>query len=192
MDAKNSILETTIKEHIDTVKMVSGIGNEILTIAQKTIDTLKSGGKILIIGNGGSAADSQHMATEIAVRYKKHRQALPAIALTTDSSVITASGNDFSFDEIFSRQIEALASEKDIVIGISTSGNSMNVLRGIECAKKKGCYTAAILGNNGGKISSLADSSVIVPSENTPRVQECHILIIHIICEMIENEFTES
>ncbi|MBN2038833.1 MAG: SIS domain-containing protein [Spirochaetes bacterium] len=192
MKNTSSFFEDTLKDHISTVKMISGIRDVIENLAAKAIDILKNGGKLLIMGNGGSAADSQHMATEIAVRYKKQRKALPAIALTTDSSVLTAAGNDFSFDMIFSRQIEALATEKDMVIGISTSGNSLNVLKGIECAKDIGCTTAALLGSKGGAIASIPDLSVIVPSSNTPRVQECHILIIHIICEMIENEFIES
>lgn len=185
----NTVLELSLKEHIDSVNMLKDTGDDVINIARKATDTLKNGNKLLIMGNGGSASDSQHMATEIAVRYTKERKALPAIALTTDSSVITAAGNDFSFSRIFSRQIEALAVKDDLVIGISTSGNSENVLIGIECAKEMGCCTAALLGNEGGKIASVADLSVIVPSSNTPRIQECHIVIIHIICEMIENEF---
>jgi D-sedoheptulose 7-phosphate isomerase len=186
-----NIIDTSIKEHNQVMNSLATIKAEIETLAQKTAGTLKNGGKILVMGNGGSAADCQHFAAEIAVRYKKNRRALPAIALTTDTSILTAAGNDFSFDLIFARQIEALASADDLVIGISTSGQSKNIIKGIESAKKLNCATAGLLGCGGGDIGRIVDFSVIVPSNNTPRVQECHILIIHTICEIIDEEFNE-
>jgi D-sedoheptulose 7-phosphate isomerase len=186
------IIDESIKEHLQAVNSLSSINNDIETLARETVKTLKNGGKILIMGNGGSAADSQHFAAEIAVRYKKNRRALPAIALTTDTSILTAAGNDFSFDMIFARQIEALASAGDLVIGISTSGVSKNIIKGIEYAKRIKCATAGLLGCGGGDIDRSVDFPVIVPSGNTPRVQECHILIIHAICEIIDEEFNES
>lgn len=150
------------------------------------IDALKKENKIMICGNGGSAADAQHFAAELVVRYKQNRAALPAIALTTDTSVLTAVGNDFSFETIFERQIEALGKEGDILIAISTSGNSKNVVRAVSKAKKMGIKTIGLLGKGGGKLKDLVDLALIVPSDNTARIQECHETIIHTICEEIE------
>jgi D-sedoheptulose 7-phosphate isomerase len=187
-----NILDKSIKEHNQVVNSLASIKKDIETLAQKAVYILKSGGKILVMGNGGSAADSQHFAAEIVVRYKKNRRALPAIALSTDTSILTAAGNDFSFDLIFARQIEALASADDLVIGISTSGQSKNIIKGIESAKKLNCATAGLLGCGGGEIANIVDFPVIITSNNTPRVQECHVLIIHTICEIIDEEFNES
>jgi D-sedoheptulose 7-phosphate isomerase len=187
-----NIIDESIKDHLQAINSLSAIKKDIEILAQKAVKTLKGAGKILIMGNGGSAADSQHFAAEIAVRYKKNRRALPAIALTTDTSILTAAGNDFSFELIFARQIEALACANDLVIGISTSGASKNIVKGIEYAKKIKCATAGLLGCGGGEIGRLVDIPLIVPSNNTPRVQECHILIIHTICEIIDGEFNES
>jgi D-sedoheptulose 7-phosphate isomerase len=187
-----NILDEQIKEHIKTVNALYSIKNEIETLAQKITSTFKNGGKILIMGNGGSAADSQHFAAEIVVRYRKNRKALPAISLTTDTSILTACGNDFSFDLIFARQIEALALPDDLVLGISTSGTSKNILKGMESAKKIKCATAGLLGCQGGEIGRIVDFPVIVPSNKTPHIQESHILIIHTICEIIDEEFNES
>jgi len=151
-------------------------------------DTLRNGGKILICGNGGSAADSQHIAAELVVRLRSHinRPALAAIALTVDSSILTAGGNDIGFDNIFARQVEALARPGDILIAISTSGNSENVLRAAQIARKMGVRTIGLLGKDGGKIKNECDLSVIVPSANTARIQETHIFIAHLWCEAIE------
>jgi D-sedoheptulose 7-phosphate isomerase len=178
-----------INEHIQVVKTLKNLYEEIEIFADKSIEALKDGNKILLMGNGGSAADSQHIAAELVGRYKKERKGLPAIALTTDTSILTAVGNDYSFDEIFSRQIKALAQKGDIVVGISTSGNSENVIKGILKAKELGCYTVGLLGKNGGKIKEISDLNIIVPSNNTPRIQECHILIGHIVCELIDEVF---
>lgn len=151
-------------------------------------DALAGGRKLLVMGNGGSAADAQHFAAEIVGRFKMERPALPAIALTTDSSILTAIGNDYGFDAVFSRQVEGLASTGDVVVGISTSGNSPNVLAALAIARERGCRTIALVGRDGGTIKSAADLSLIVPSNDTPRIQEAHITIIHIICDLLEKQ----
>jgi len=149
-------------------------------------ESFTKGNKLLVMGNGGSAADAQHFAAEIIGRFKLERPALPAIALTTDSSILTAVGNDYGFDAVFSRQVEGLAVNGDVVFGISTSGNSPNVKAALEKAKEKGCKTIALLGRDGGSIRELADIPLVVPSFDTPRIQEGHITIIHIICDLLE------
>lgn len=153
-----------------------------------------NGKKLLIFGNGGSAADAQHIAGEFVGKFKKERSALPAIALNTDTSVLTSLGNDYGFDSIFERQISALAKSGDILLGISTSGNSKNVIRGLEKGKDIGTSNLALLGNNGGEIykKDLSDLSLIVHSNNTPRIQEAHMLAYHIICELVENKVYEK
>lgn len=152
------------------------------------VKAIQRGGKLLLFGNGGSAADAQHIATELTVRFKKDRRPIPAIALTTDTSALTAIGNDFGFEHLFSRQVEALCSSGDIVIGISTSGNSENVIRGIQAAKKIGATTVALGGGDGGRMKELADHVIIVPSTVTARIQEMHITIGHMLCGAIEQE----
>ncbi|MDP3725507.1 MAG: D-sedoheptulose 7-phosphate isomerase [Nanoarchaeota archaeon] len=152
-------------------------------------EALHKGNKFLTAGNGGSAADAQHFATEFTGRFKRLRKAYPAIALTTDTSFLTAWSNDSSFDEVFERQIEALGKEGDVFFGISTSGNSKNILRGIEAAKKLNMKTIALLGRDGGATKGKADIEIVVPSNDTPRIQEVHILVIHSICEEIEKTF---
>jgi D-sedoheptulose 7-phosphate isomerase len=147
---------------------------------------LSSGKKILVMGNGGSAADAQHLAAEFIGRFKLERPSLPAIALTTDSSILTAIGNDYGYDAVFARQLEGLATAGDVVIGISTSGNSPNVLTAMKLAKEKGCVTVSLLGRDGGSIKAVSDIPLIVPCSDTPRIQEAHILIIHIICDLVE------
>ncbi len=149
-------------------------------------DTLRNGGKLLVMGNGGSAADAQHFAAEIVGRFKLERKALPAVALSTDTSILTAIGNDYGFDLVFRRQVEALAASGDVVVGISTSGNSPNVLTALELARERGCRTVGLLGKDGGTIKAACDLALIVPSHDTPRVQEGHITIIHIVCDLVE------
>ncbi|MEQ1602171.1 MAG: D-sedoheptulose 7-phosphate isomerase [Methylophilaceae bacterium] len=161
---------------------------QIVAVAQCLRDCLKNGGKILLMGNGGSAADSQHIAAEIVGRYKRERRGLPAIALTTDTSIITSVGNDFGFDFIFSRQVEALCNAEDVVIGITTSGNSANVVKAIASAKEIGAITVALVGGTGGKLAELCDFSLIMPSSDTPRIQEAHIFIGHSLCDLLESE----
>jgi len=154
--------------------------------------TIRSGGKILLMGNGGSASDAQHIAAEFVGRYKKNRRAMPAMALSVNSSVVTSVANDYSYDEIFSRQIEAFARRGDLVVGISTSGKSPNVLLALKTARAAGCFTVGLLGHGGGTIKDAVDLPIVVPSSNTPRVQEIHALIGHIVSEAVENSISAS
>lgn len=156
--------------------------------AEILINCMQSGKKILFFGNGGSASDSQHLAAEFVGRYEKERRGYPAIALTTDTSILTALGNDYSYDIVFSRQIEALGQKGDVAFGISTSGNSKNVILAIQKAKSMGLYTIVLSGRSGGELKSLADLSLIVPSQKTARIQECHIMIGHILCERVDEK----
>ncbi|MFN4319896.1 MAG: D-sedoheptulose 7-phosphate isomerase [Aquificaceae bacterium] len=158
----------------------------ILEVGQIMAQALKSGNKILLFGNGGSAADAQHIAAEIVGRFRRERGPLPAIALTTDTSILTALGNDYGFETIFERQIEALCMPGDIAIGISTSGESPNVVRGLMKAHDLGATTIAFTGRKGGKVIDIAHYSFIVPSYDTPRIQECHITLAHVLCEIID------
>ena len=168
--------------------VLEGLVPQIEQAANLMIKALKNGNKILFFGNGGSAADCQHLAGELIGRFLKERKSLPAIALTTDSSILTCLANDYSFEMIFARQLEGLAKAGDIAFGISTSGNSKNVLAGFAKAKEIGCPTIGLLGCGGGKIAPLANLAITVPSNETPRVQESHITIGHIICNLIEQE----
>lgn len=191
LEVKMEIIVSSLKEHLEVGNKIYDLIDDINKFSQMCIETLKNGNKILLMGNGGSAADSQHIAAELVGRYKKERKGLAAIALTTDTSILTALGNDYNFEEIFSRQVEALAHKEDLVVGISTSGNSANVIKAIEKAKDIGCKTVGLLGKNGGKLKDIVDLPIIVPSNNTPRIQEYHILIGHIVCEIIDNYFEE-
>jgi D-sedoheptulose 7-phosphate isomerase len=160
----------------------------IFEISQLMIACLKKGGKVIVFGNGGSAGDSQHIAAELVGRFKKDRSALAGIALTTNTSILTSLANDYGYDVVFSRQVEALGKKNDVVLGISTSGKAKNVALGIKQAKKMGIKTVALSGGDGGELVKLADVSLLVPSNITARIQEAHITIAHIICEMIEQE----
>ena len=160
--------------------------------ALQIVKALRAGGKVMFFGNGGSAADAQHLAAEFTGRYLKERQALPALALHANTSAVTAIGNDYGFDLVFARQIEALGKDGDVAVGISTSGNSPNVLRALDAAKSKSIYTVALTGATGGKMKSVADCTIRIPSEETPRIQECHILTGHIICEIAEQMLFED
>ena len=185
-------MRNEIKESIEVKNKLlnsEGILNELSLIVDKINQCFQQGHKLLIAGNGGSAADAQHFAGEIVGRYKKERKGYPAIALTTDSSILTSWANDYSFDTVFLRQIEALAEKGDIFFGISTSGNSKNIIEGVKKAKEFGITTICLLGKDGGVLKDLADFSIIIPSNNTPRIQECHIMLIHIICEEVEKNF---
>ena len=153
-------------------------------------EVLRHGGTLFFCGNGGSAADAQHLATEYVVRYMKNRRALPAIALTTDTSLITAAGNDLGFDEIFARQVEALVTARDALVIHSTSGTSPNVIKAAEAARRKGARVIAFSSRDGGQLRSIADHSIVVPTERTDRAQEIHLCIEHAICEIIETELT--
>ncbi len=176
--------------HIDTTHSVLKLLiDDISNACNMMIEALKNGNKIMVCGNGGSAADSQHFAAELSGRYKLDREAISCIALTTDTSALTAIGNDFGFDFVFSRQVEALAKSGDILLAISTSGNSNNVIKAANVAKLKGCKIIGLSGKGGGELSSYCDINIIIPSSNTPRIQEMHLIIEHIICDMIEREF---
>ncbi len=157
--------------------------------AERISRALQAGKKVVTFGNGGSAADAQHFAAELLVRFEKERPALPAIALTTDTSVLTACGNDYAFDQIFSRQVQALVQPGDVVVGLSTSGNSKNVLMGIEEARRKKAFTIGFTGGTGGKLKDAADLCICVPSPRTAHIQECHISLIHGICALIDQAF---
>ena len=159
----------------------------ISTVGIKMQDCIKSGGKILIMGNGGSAADSQHIAAEIVGRFKKERKGMPAIALTTDTSILTSVGNDYGYDYIFARQVEALCRPEDLVIGITTSGNSANVVRAMEAAKEIGATTVGLTGGSGGKLNAICDFNLVMPSSVTARIQEAHIFVGHSLCEILES-----
>ncbi len=181
-------IERIIRESIEVKKLLLDTGsiNKILKIAEEIILSFKNNGKVIVFGNGGSAADAQHMVSELVGRFKKERKPLPAISLTVNTSSITAISNDYSYDESFRRQLEALAGTNDIAIAISTSGNASNVIAAVKQAKEMKLKTIALTGKDGGKLSRIADISLIVPSGDTPRIQEAHILIIHILCELIE------
>lgn len=165
---------------------------KIWSLAERAASAYQSGNKVLLMGNGGSAADAQHIAAELVGRFRLQRRALPAIALTTDSSILTAVSNDFGFEESFARQVQALAAANDVVIAISTSGRSHNILRGVESARKAKCYTAALTGQTGGDLARQVDLLVAVPSESTQRIQEAHSLIGHMFCDLVERKLAES
>lgn len=176
-------------EHVRTIKMVSQeLAGDIERCAALIVDALNNGKKLLIMGNGGSAADAQHMAAEFVGRFLLNRKALPAIALTTDTSILTAVSNDYGYNETFKRQVEALAVPGDVVIGISTSGNSNNVLYALAAAREAGCKTVGLLGRDGGAIAGAVDVTLTVSAEKTPYIQEAHLTIIHILCNLVEQK----
>lgn len=160
----------------------------IVTVAKACVEVYRKGKKTMLAGNGGSAADAQHIAAELVGRYGFDRPSIPSLALTTDSSNLTAIGNDYGYDKVFSRQLEGMAQEGDIFIGISTSGNSQNIINAFISAKDRGVTTVALVGRDGGKMGEMADYAIIIPSDATPRIQESHILIGHILCDIIEKE----
>ncbi len=182
-----SIILTGIQEHLETIKKMDSLASPLEALASACISTLQNGKKILICGNGGSAADAQHIAAELTGRFEMKRKGLAAIALTTDTSAMTAIANDFGFENIFSRQVEALAQKGDLFIGISTSGNSQNIIRALEAAMELECNCFGFAGKDGGSMqSTLKENLLIVPSDRTARIQEGHILIGHLLCELIE------
>jgi len=188
-----SIIKHEFSEHIKvSVETIKSIGKPIEIAAKICIDSLKNGNKILIFGNGGSAADAQHIAAELVGRYKTERKGIPAIALTTDTSAITSIANDYGYLHVFDRQVEALANEGDVVIGISTGGGSANVISALRLANDLGCKTIGFSGKDGGEFNALCDVNLIAIAEDTPRIQEMHILIGHTICHLIELEFSRS
>lgn len=170
------------------IEMAKKLSQKIAKAVRLTIRTYKNGNKVLLCGNGGSAADCQHIAAELVGRFKKDRKALPAIALTTDTSVLTSISNDYGYDFLFVRQIEAWGKRGDILFALSTSGNSANIIRATKFAKKLGLFTIGLLGGNGGKLNKIVDLSIIVPAKSSDRIQEAHIAIGHIICDLTEQK----
>lgn len=175
--------------HQKAIQSALAQSQKIESLVQTMVASIKGGGKIIWLGNGGSAADAQHMAAELMVRYVKNRQPIASIALTTDTSILTAHSNDYSFDTVFSRQIEGLASSQDVVIGLSTSGESVNVIKALEAANKKGCFTVAMIGGGENSLSQLASLSFTIDSKETARIQEAHSFISHLICESLDLVF---
>lgn len=188
MEKGNKILTSIFNEKTGDLDVLQGLSHDILEAEKEISRTINRGNKVLICGNGGSAADAQHFAAELVGRYLKERDAISAIALTTDSSILTAIANDYGFVHIFRRQIEALGKDGDLLFAISTSGNSGNVINAIETAKRIGLKVITLLGKDGGKIKGSGDTEIIIPYKKTPRIQELHITIIHILCELLENE----
>ncbi|MEO1941409.1 MAG: D-sedoheptulose 7-phosphate isomerase [Campylobacterales bacterium] len=181
-------ITTEILEHIEVARELVRLAPAIEKGGALAVATLKRGGKILLAGNGGSAGDAQHIAAELVGRFKRERPGLPAIALTTDSSILTAVANDYSFEEVFTRQLEALGRKGDLFIPISTSGNSKNVVKATNRAKELGLKVITLTGNGGGELGKLGDINIIVPSSNTPRIQEMHILIGHLIAGIVDRQ----
>ena len=188
MKSLEEIIHEQIIRSSDVINNCGKNISDIIKSINAIISCIETGNKIVIFGNGGSAADSQHMAAEFIGRYRLERKSLPAIALTTDSSILTSIGNDYSFSEVFSRQCESMVNAKDVVIGISTSGKSENVRKGLLEAKNRKAITIGILGKDGGNIKDDCNISIIVKEEDTPKIQEAHRVIIHIICEMVEKQ----
>ena len=184
----NRIIEETLERSTKIIADLHNLSDEINKTANLIVTAINKNRKIIIIGNGGSAADAQHIAAEFLGRYKLKRKSIPAIALTSNSSTTTAIANDYDFSDIFSRQCESLVSKGDVVIGISTSGNSENVVKGLKTSSKNGGLTIGLLGNKGGKIKNIVDVSLIVKDTSIPRIQEAHRVIYHIICEIVEKE----
>ncbi|HVW96969.1 MAG TPA: D-sedoheptulose 7-phosphate isomerase [Mucilaginibacter sp.] len=179
-----------LKEHQQLIsKVIEQLTGDIERAADMIITAIRAGQKVLIAGNGGSAADAQHIAAELSGRFVKHRKALPGIALTTDTSALTAIANDYGYDHVFSRQLEALAKPGDLFIGISTSGNSQGILNAFATATEYGCKTLGLSGRDGGKMNGLCELNIVVPSDVTARIQEMHILIGHILCKAVDDIF---
>jgi D-sedoheptulose 7-phosphate isomerase len=188
---KEKFITDSLKESSETkIKIEQECKEDILKVAKALSEAYRGGKKLLLCGNGGSAADCQHIATELMIRLSHHieRPALPAIALTTDTSNLTAGGNDIGFENVFARNIEGLGNEGDVLLVISTSGNSGNVIKAVEMAHSKGMKVIGLLGGNGGKLKSLVDLPIVIPSSNVQRIQEGHITVAHIICELVEEE----
>lgn len=186
-------VEIILNEHIQNMQLLrsSDYSKALAKISNEIIRCLKNGNKILIAGNGGSASDAQHFAGEMVGRFLLERSAFSAIALNTDTSVITCIGNDYSFDEVFSRQVDGIGKSGDIFIGISTSGNSKNIINAVESAKMRDMKTICFLGKDGGKLKKISQLNLIIPFEKTARIQEAHILAIHTICELVEKEMVK-
>ncbi len=185
-------IKTSLNESIRLKsELLSNSVDTISEIATISVNALRNGHSLYLMGNGGSAADAQHISGELVGRFKKDRKALPALAFTTDTSVLTAISNDFGYDLIFEKQVEAFVKSGDVVFGLSTSGNSTNIVNAIKLAKSKDAKTIGFTGKDGGRLKDLVDICLMVPSADTPRIQECHITVGHILCSIIENELFE-
>jgi len=180
------IIKKELNLHNEVSSKMEKLSSSIESIAKLALDSIKSNGKIILFGNGGSAADAQHIAAELVGRYKTNRRGLAAIALTTDTSALTAIGNDFGYENVFRRQLEALLNKNDLVIGISTTGNSSNVINALEYAKSIHSKVVGFSGAQGGKMNDICDINLIIPSDDTPRIQEMHILVGHTLCHLID------
>ena len=187
----NDIIEKYITESSEIIKNSLSLTNDIEKVINEIVTAIKNGNKLILFGNGGSAADAQHIAAEFVGRFMLERKSYPAISLTTDSSILTSLGNDYSYDVIFSRQCESLVTKGDVVIGISTSGNSKNIEKGITTSKQRGAITIGLLGNEGGSIINNVDFSIVVNSNSTPHIQEVHRVIYHIICDLVEQRLSK-
>lgn len=180
-----------LHESSEIIRLIAETSSDqIAEVAMLMVDCMRSGGKVIFFGNGGSASDAQHLAGELVGRFRMERNAFPALSLTTNTSIITAVANDYGYDMVFARQVEALGRKTDLIVGISTSGNSPNVVEGIRKAKQIGAKTIGLTGRDGGKIAEIADIVLTVPSSDTPRIQEAHITIGHIICDIVEKLLT--
>jgi len=192
MSKANSFRDEIARKLEESVQLKKAVATskigEIENMVTLILAAHKAGGKVVLFGNGGSAADAQHLACELVGKVTHNRQALPAIALTTNTSTLTAVANDYGYETVFSRQVEALVDDRDVVIGLSTSGNSPNVVQALKAAKKKGAKTVGLTGGDGGKLTEVADLVLTVPSNSVPRIQEIHITIGHIVCELVEKE----
>lgn len=188
----SSLFQTHLSEHQDAISKLSAMSDQVAPLADAWLTALKNGKKIIFFGNGGSAADAQHLAAELVVRYRVNRPALAGLALTTDTSILTAHSNDFGFETVFSRQIEALAQPGDVALGISTSGSSPNILAALKAANERGCVTIAFTGEKESACSKLAKLSFNAPSSITARVQECHLLIGHLLCDVVEKAYATA
>lgn len=182
----NTVFLNELEAHKETLAKTYELNENVLKACEMVVETLKNGGKVLICGNGGSAADSQHFAAELTGRYKTERTPLAGIALSTDTSALTAIGNDYGYDEVFARQAVALGRRGDILIGISTSGNSANVLKALKTARQNGLKTLGLSGRSGGTMNDFCDLNLIIPANDTARIQEMHILVIHTICQAVD------
>lgn len=186
------IIIKELDENISVTKSSKNLSDIIIITSKIIIDCYRNGGKIILIGNGGSAGDAEHIAAEFVGRFKLERKSLPAIALTTNTSILTALANDYGYETIFSRQLESITNDKDVLIAITTSGNSSNILKAVENVKLRNIKVVGMTGKNGGKLKDVADIIIRVPSDNTPRIQEAHITIGHIICGLVENTLFEK
>lgn len=184
--------QDNLAQHLELFNKMEAYLPQVETLAMECFDALGKGGKIVFFGNGGSAADSQHLAAEFVVRFKKERQALASIALTTDTSILTAHTNDYEFNTVFARQVEALVKPEDVVIGLTTSGTSPNINLGLEAANKIGAYTVAFTGRDGGKVKDIANLPIIIENSITARIQEAHMFIGHWLCEAIDELVTQK